>query len=558
MSLSATFGVFIALGAVLTLLLVALRVLKRFSPTLGGTKHRLPMEVVQRLPLGPKQSIVVVRVGEKVLTVAVADGAIQQLGELDGEDRDAVLATSTTPVPFATSRPAAAGVMAALAANQELRAIPGGAWLQKALAKKATVPTATLSTATLEEATLEQATPVVATPVATPVATLPAKPAVDPFRAMLGMALSSATKLALVGAVLGALAWAPSRAAAQAAPDSTKPAAAAAPNVAPNVAPNAAAAAAPNAATPTAAAPALPTLPAATRSALYQNALRQSALREATLRAAAAARVGRGHNDQAPTAAGGQTPGGAPMAPGATAPSGVASADTMVARLAPQLDLRVGGNKGGGLRLSGTVGVVIMMGLLTLLPTLVLMMTGFTRILIVLQFLKQALGTQNAPPNHLVAALALLLTGFVMAPTLSTVNQTAIQPWLAGKMEQTEMMQVGVKPFREFMLRQTRERDIQTFVEMSHPDVAPKSVDDVPLVVVMSAFVTSELRTAFQLGFALFLPFIIIDIVVSSVLMSMGMMMLPPAMIALPCKLLLFVLVDGWTLVIQSLVQSFK
>jgi flagellar biosynthetic protein FliP len=281
-------------------------------------------------------------------------------------------------------------------------------------------------------------------------------------------------------------------------------------------------------------------------------------MRAAALRAAAPARIGAGRNTQAPTTPGGQAAEGKPVASGATAPSGAAAADTMVARLAPQLDLRVGGGKGDGLRLSGTVGVVIMMGLLTLLPTLVLMMTGFTRILIVLHFLKQALGTQNAPPNHLVAALALLLTGFVMGPTLQTVNRDAIQPWLSGKMEQTEMMQVGVKPFREFMLRQTRERDIQTFVEMSHPEVAPKTIDDVPLVVVMSAFVTSELRTAFQLGFALFLPFIIIDIVVSSVLMSMGMMMLPPAMIALPCKLLLFVLVDGWTLVIQSLVQSFK
>jgi flagellar biosynthetic protein FliP len=231
----------------------------------------------------------------------------------------------------------------------------------------------------------------------------------------------------------------------------------------------------------------------------------------------------------------------------------------MIARLAPQLDLRVGNDgKGGGLRLSGTVGVVIMMGLLTLLPTLVLMMTGFTRILVVLHFLKQALGTQTAPPNQLVAALALILTGFVMAPTIRQANDTALQPWLAGRMEQAEMMRVGVKPFREFMLAQTRERDIQTFVEMSQPAQPPKTVDDVPLVVVMAAFVTSELRTAFQLGFALFLPFIVIDVVVSAVLMSMGMMMLPPAMVALPFKLLLFVLVDGWTLVIQSLVQSFQ
>ena len=125
-------------------------------------------------------------------------------------------------------------------------------------------------------------------------------------------------------------------------------------------------------------------------------------------------------------------------------------------------------------------------------------------------------------------------------------------------MEQAEMLSTGVKPFRAFMLAQTRERDLETFVELSHMEQAPKTVEDVPLVVVMSAFVTSELRTAFQLGFALFLPFIVIDVVVSSVLMSMGMFMLPPAMIALPFKLLLFVLVDGWTLVVQSLIQSFR
>jgi flagellar biosynthetic protein FliP len=230
----------------------------------------------------------------------------------------------------------------------------------------------------------------------------------------------------------------------------------------------------------------------------------------------------------------------------------------MLMRLAPQMDVRLGGAKGAdGLRLSGTVGVVVMLGLLTLLPTLLLMMTGFTRILIVLHFLRQALGTQSAPPSQLVAGLALLLTGFVMAPTLGEVNRTALEPWMDGKIEQAEMMSTAVRPFREFMLRQTRDRDLETFVSMSRME-APKTPDDVPLVVLVSAFVTSELRTAFQIGFALFLPFIIIDVVVSSVLMSMGMFMLPPAMIALPFKLLLFVLVDGWSLVVQSLVQSFK
>jgi flagellar biosynthetic protein FliP len=198
-----------------------------------------------------------------------------------------------------------------------------------------------------------------------------------------------------------------------------------------------------------------------------------------------------------------------------------------------------------------------MMGLLTLLPTLLLMMTGFTRILIVLHFLKQAMGTQAAPPAHLLAGLALLLTGFVMAPTLTEVNRDAVTPWLDGKMTQVEMLKTGVKPMREFMLRQTRPSDLRTFIDMSKLE-RPDTPDDVPLHVLMSAFVASELRTAFQIGFAIYLPFIVIDAVVASVLMSMGMFMLPPAMISLPFKLLLFVLVDGWSLTITSLVQSFK
>jgi flagellar biosynthesis protein FliP len=225
------------------------------------------------------------------------------------------------------------------------------------------------------------------------------------------------------------------------------------------------------------------------------------------------------------------------------------------AKGAPTMDLKVG--NGDGLHLSGTVGVVVMMGLLTLLPTLLLMMTGFTRILIVLNFLKQALGTQTAPPNQLVAALALLLTGFVMAPTLAEFNRTALSPWMDGQIDQAQMMEIGVKPFRAFMLKQVRRQDIETFVRMSHTPT-PATINDVPTVTLTSAFVISELRTAFQIGFALFLPFIVIDVAVSSVLMSMGMFMLPPAMISLPFKLLLFVLVDGWSLIVQSLVTSFK
>ena len=229
----------------------------------------------------------------------------------------------------------------------------------------------------------------------------------------------------------------------------------------------------------------------------------------------------------------------------------------MITKLAPKIDLRVGGDNASGLRLSGTVGVIVLMGLLTLLPTLILMMTGFTRIMIVLSFLKQAIGAQSAPPTQLVAGLAMLLTGFVMAPTLTEVNKTALEPWMDGKIEQAQMLSEGVKPFRAFMLRQVRSADLATYMKISRQ--APvATVQDVPLIVLTSAFVTSELRTSFQIGFALFLPFIVIDIVVAAVLMSMGMMMVPPAMIALPFKLLLFVLVDGWSLVIQGLVQSFN
>ena len=221
------------------------------------------------------------------------------------------------------------------------------------------------------------------------------------------------------------------------------------------------------------------------------------------------------------------------------------------------MQLSIGPEKSGGLKLSGTVGIVVMMGLLTLLPAVILMMTGFTRILIVLQFMRQAIGAQSAPPAKLVAGLSLLLTLFVMAPTIDAINAAAVTPWMEGKLDQAHMIAEAQKPLREFMLRQTREADLDAFMRMSHatPVATPA---EVPLVVLTSAFVTSELRVSFQIGFALFLPFIVIDIVVASVLMSMGMMMVPPAMISLPFKLLLFVMVDGWTLVIQGLIQSFR
>ncbi|MGQ0766207.1 MAG: flagellar type III secretion system pore protein FliP [Gemmatimonadota bacterium] len=259
-----------------------------------------------------------------------------------------------------------------------------------------------------------------------------------------------------------------------------------------------------------------------------------------------------------------QSPPAARPARVATVPTpntqGGAALDRALNNALPTLDLAIdkrGTGAGEGLRLSGSVGIVIMLGLLTLLPTLVLMTTSFTRILIVLNFVKQAIGTQNAPPGQLIAALALILTGFVMAPTMDQMNRDAIAPWLDGQIEQGVMMEKAIEPMREFMLRQTRESDLATFVSLSR-SAPPARPQEVSTIVLMSAFVTSELRTAFQLGFVLFLPFIVIDIVVSSVLMSMGMFMLPPAMISLPFKLLLFVLVDGWNLLIQSLVQGFR
>jgi flagellar biosynthesis protein FliP len=222
----------------------------------------------------------------------------------------------------------------------------------------------------------------------------------------------------------------------------------------------------------------------------------------------------------------------------------------------PQLQFNLGGADGEGLQLSGPVGTVLFIGFMTLIPTLLLLMTGFTRILIVLHLLKQALGTQTAPPAHLLSAMALLLTGFVMAPTFEQVNRSAIQPWMNGEMDQVQALKAASGPMRDFMLGATREQDLAAFVAMRDAP-APETIDDVPMVVLTSAFVTSELTSAFQMGFALFLPFLVIDVVVASVLMSMGMFMLPPVMVSLPFKLLLFVLVDGWSLVMSSLVQSF-
>jgi flagellar biosynthetic protein FliP len=222
----------------------------------------------------------------------------------------------------------------------------------------------------------------------------------------------------------------------------------------------------------------------------------------------------------------------------------------------PQMSFQMGSGAASDFRVSGTVGTVLFMGLLATLPTLLLLMTSFTRVLVVLHFARQALGTQGAPPAHLLAALALLLTGFIMAPTLNEANTLAVQPWMRGEIDEVQMMKTGAEPFRAFMLSQTSDDELVRFVEMSGQPI-PNTPEEVSLPILMTAFATGELRAAFQMGFAIFLPFVVIDLVVSAVLTSMGMFMLPPTMIALPCKLLLFVLVDGWSLLLGSLISSF-
>jgi flagellar biosynthetic protein FliP len=225
---------------------------------------------------------------------------------------------------------------------------------------------------------------------------------------------------------------------------------------------------------------------------------------------------------------------------------------------APQMDIAVGGSGPGELKLNGPVGLVVFIGLLTLLPALLLLMTSFTRVLIVLQFLRPAMGTQTTPPVQLLVALSLLITGVVMHPVLEKSNRTALQPLLRGEITQAQAYEIGVQPFREFMLANTGDKDLELFAELSGIAGEVESLDEFPTLTLASAFVTSELRTAFQMGFLIFIPFIVVDLIVASVLMSLGMFMLPPLMVSLPFKLLLFVLADGWTLVIQNLFLSFR
>lgn len=217
---------------------------------------------------------------------------------------------------------------------------------------------------------------------------------------------------------------------------------------------------------------------------------------------------------------------------------------------------QLGGGQNGSGSLSLSLQVLIIMGLLSILPGILLMMTSFTRIIIVLSILRQAMGLQQTPPNQVLIGLSLFLSFFVMAPVISQINTTAIQPYAAGQMGGTDLIKTAGAPLHAFMAKQTRVKDVTMFAEMakSGPYASP---NDIPFSVLLPAFVTSELKTAFQIGFLIFLPFLVIDLVVATVLMALGMAMLSPTIISLPFKLLLFVLVDGWALTMGSLANSF-
>lgn len=211
---------------------------------------------------------------------------------------------------------------------------------------------------------------------------------------------------------------------------------------------------------------------------------------------------------------------------------------------------------GQGQSYSLTLQLLLLMTAITFLPAIVLMMTSFTRIIIVLGLLRQALGAGNAPPNQVLVGLAMFLTLFVMGPVIDRINNEAVQPYMAGTIDGVQALDKGIDPLKSFMLMQTRENDIATFVRIAGVSAFDKP-QDVPLRILVPAFATSELKSAFQIGFMIFIPFVVIDLVVASVLMSMGMMMVSPMMIALPFKIMLFVLVDGWTLVVSTLAASF-
>ena len=213
----------------------------------------------------------------------------------------------------------------------------------------------------------------------------------------------------------------------------------------------------------------------------------------------------------------------------------------------------------GSSSLSASMKMILVLTLLSLAPFLLVMVTSFTRIIVVLHFVRSALGTQTSPPNQVLIGIALFLTLFIMAPVMTQINKDCIQPYDKGKLTQEEALNAGLKPIRKFMFEQTNRKDIRLFMEIEKQsnDVSIEKEDEIPTLVLIPAFMISELRIAFIIGFLIYLPFIVIDMVVASTLMSMGMMMLPPTTISMPFKILLFVLADGWNLVIGQLVKTF-
>ncbi|NBD22456.1 flagellar type III secretion system pore protein FliP [Paenibacillus glycinis] len=215
------------------------------------------------------------------------------------------------------------------------------------------------------------------------------------------------------------------------------------------------------------------------------------------------------------------------------------------------------GDQGSDTPGTSALSLLLIITVLSVAPGILVLMTSFTRIVIVLGFVRTSLGTQSMPPNQVMIGLAMFLTFFIMSPTIGAINDVALQPYLKGELTQTQALGKAAEPMKKFMFNQTREKDLQLFMKYTKTE-DPKTYNDIPITVMVPAYALSELRTSFQMGFMIFIPFLIIDMVVASTLMAMGMMMLPPVMISLPFKILLFVLVDGWYLVVKSLLLSFN
>jgi flagellar biosynthesis protein FliP len=223
----------------------------------------------------------------------------------------------------------------------------------------------------------------------------------------------------------------------------------------------------------------------------------------------------------------------------------------------PDLNISIGDESTSPQNYVDNIKLLITLTILTLLPSIIIMMTSFTRIVVVFSFLKNALGATQSIPNQILTGLAIFLTIFIMRPVYTEINNTAFEPFMANEITQEAAMENASKPLREFMLKETRQKDLELFIETSDLDSEEITKENIPLTVVIPAFAISELKTAFQIGFLIYLPFLIIDMVVASVLMSMGMFMISPVMVSLPFKLLLFVMVDGWNLLVKSLITSF-